>query len=112
MTYTNETAPGSKTEGRNAIPTHPFPSVTENADTRQGYTSADARCIMARLRTPARDRVMRDAGRVWEPIRARSRFCCASAGLEDLAARAVADDPRCPCARAFAWHVEAAGVNA
>jgi len=108
MTHANETAPDPKTEGRNAIHnlTHSTLSVSEKCDTGQGYTIADARCIIARLRSTPRDRYVLAARPVTEPVRARSRFCCATAGLEDLTARAVAPDPRCPCARRFGWHIE------
>jgi hypothetical protein len=108
MTHTNETAPGSKTEGRNAIQTQTQStmSLSENADTRQGYTITQARCIIARLRATPGDCYVVAAGPVAQPIVARSRFCCATAGLEDLTARAVARDPRCPCARRLGWHVE------
>jgi hypothetical protein len=108
MTYANETAPDPKTEGRNAIlsQTHPMPSVSEISDTRQAYTIDDARRIVSGLRSTPSDHYIVSAGPVAEPIIARSRFCCATAGLEDLIARAVATDPRCPCARKFGWHLQ------
>jgi hypothetical protein len=110
---TNETAPSPKTEGRNVI-RFPIPSrasVTERDDTRQVYSAQDARCIVARLQTTARDRFVVDAGCASGPIVTRSRYCCAAVGLEVLAARAGDGDPRCPCARAAGWHRELVGVT-
>lgn len=77
--------------------------ATELHDT---YTAHDARRLLDALRIdlPRRDRVF--AGDARPPVCAMSRYCCSAVGLEDIVARANADDPRCPCARAAGWHEE------
>ena len=70
------------------------------------YTVEDARRLVDGLhREPHRPEYV-VVGPIGAPVEDRSRFCCTSAGLEDLLARALADDPRCPCARACGWHAE------
>lgn len=70
------------------------------------YTVEDARRLVGALRLDVDRRATVGAGRVGAPVVPRARYCCASAGLEDVLARAAAGDPRCPCARAFGWHEE------
>ena len=72
------------------------------------YTPADARRLMAALLLTLEPRQTVAAGpQKTDPVEPVARYCCAAASLEDLLARAAADDPRCPCARAHGWNREA-----
>lgn len=66
---------------------------------RLRYTAEDARLLVSALRFDVPQREVTAVGSIGEPIGCRVRYCCAAVGLEVIAARAAADDPRCPCAR-------------
>ena len=71
------------------------------------YTPDDARALVAGLRcAPVDNATVGASPSTCAPITVRSRYCCAAASLEDLLARAAADDPRCPCARAHGYALE------
>ena len=67
------------------------------------YTVEDARRLLRALQLDVTPRGTVCAGAVGEPVRDVSRYCCASVGIDDLAARGASADPRCPCARAAGW---------
>lgn len=77
---------------------------------QHGYTVADAHQLVACLRRPVVERETCRPGPVGDPIQTTARYCCTAVGLEQLQVRAAATDPRCPCARAYGWHVELAEV--
>lgn len=113
----NGRAPGVSNTGGTRPNNQSDSSLGDHTDNGKGtnscrrFTADDARLLVTALRRAAGDRVRVFAGRVGDPVCVRARYCCAAVGLEELIARSVEDDPRCPCAQRANWHPELVGVT-